>query len=503
MSTEETNICNICTNPDCTTEHEVNKKTLAFIKKARLVHGYKYNYEKSVYVLNREKLIIICKSHGEFEQTPEGHTSGRGCQKCGNQKDTTKTTKMNVEKKITERGGKVEGKYKDKDTPLKCICVEGHTYCPIPYDVRNDEEEGFCPECVKNEKKLTEDFRNQVEKYGCKTLFDYRGHNMTVRCTCEKKHTFILNKVDLRNHKEGEKLCYLCRADEKNEVRTRFQEALKAIGAIMTGIFVSVGVPVECLCKNGHKCNPTPDNVLYKGQGICTICAQKDFETAKKNFLENIKKLGGKVEGEYKGNKIKVKCICPRRHICYPMPINIHQGQGMCAKCLTCPSCELFITRGGVLCDYCKPREESKVYQKMYREKYVKRKELKVVEFLKKNLPEENFIYNKSVGRTCTGTDLYPDVLFQRNTYNLIVEIDENKHSGSGYSCDMRRMSDVVANLGLPCIFIRYNPDSKESDEKVLLEWVVKFLSLENNEGIITEKPIWDDFGLKVLYLFY
>lgn len=48
------------------------------------VHGNKYDYSKVVYTTAREKVIIICKEHGEFEQLSHHHKAGRGCPKCGN-----------------------------------------------------------------------------------------------------------------------------------------------------------------------------------------------------------------------------------------------------------------------------------------------------------------------------------------------------------------------------------------------------------------------------------
>lgn len=81
--------------------------------------------------------------------------------------------------------------------------------------------------------------------------------------------------------------------------------------------------------------------------------------------------------------------------------------------------------------------------------------------------------------------------------YHLIVEVDENKHRGADYKCDERRMYDIIAKLGLPCIFIRYNPDSKESNKDILLQKVQQYLELD------IEDNIWDKFGFKVEYLFY
>lgn len=53
-----------------------------FIKKSKAVHNDIYDYSKSIYVNNRTKLIIKCKTHGEFLITPTRHYGGSGCKKC-------------------------------------------------------------------------------------------------------------------------------------------------------------------------------------------------------------------------------------------------------------------------------------------------------------------------------------------------------------------------------------------------------------------------------------
>ena len=66
-------------------------------------------------------------------------------------------------------------------------------------------------------------------------------------------------------------------------------------------------------------------------------------------------------------------------------------------------------------------------------------------------------------------------------------------------------MYDIVANLGLPCVFIRYNPDDKKkSDYNILLEMVKDYLEKDINE-IDFEEDIngQRNCGLKVEYLFY
>lgn len=53
-----------------------------FINKSNLIHNYKYNYDKTVYIRAKVKVCITCPIHGDFFQTPNNHTSGFGCDKC-------------------------------------------------------------------------------------------------------------------------------------------------------------------------------------------------------------------------------------------------------------------------------------------------------------------------------------------------------------------------------------------------------------------------------------
>jgi hypothetical protein len=46
-----------------------------FEARARKVHGDKYDYSKAVYVSTHVGVVIICPTHGAFEQN--------GCQQCG------------------------------------------------------------------------------------------------------------------------------------------------------------------------------------------------------------------------------------------------------------------------------------------------------------------------------------------------------------------------------------------------------------------------------------
>ena len=67
--------------------------TNSFIKKACEVHGKKYDYSKVKYVNSNIKVCIICPEHGEFFQRPSTHLGGCGCPNCNG---ITKRYKFNL-----------------------------------------------------------------------------------------------------------------------------------------------------------------------------------------------------------------------------------------------------------------------------------------------------------------------------------------------------------------------------------------------------------------------
>lgn len=58
-------------------------KNLYFINRTITIHNYKYDYTLIDFKTLLDKVKIICKDHGTFEQTPNAHLRGQGCPKCG------------------------------------------------------------------------------------------------------------------------------------------------------------------------------------------------------------------------------------------------------------------------------------------------------------------------------------------------------------------------------------------------------------------------------------
>jgi len=107
-----------------------NKKstTEEFIEKSKTVHGKeKYDYSKVDYKTAHNKVVIICPIHGEFNQTPSSHLSGRGCLKCKVDGDRSSTEQF-IEKSKTVHG-------KEKYDYSKVDYINAHNkvviICPI------------------------------------------------------------------------------------------------------------------------------------------------------------------------------------------------------------------------------------------------------------------------------------------------------------------------------------------------------------------------------------
>lgn len=57
--------------------------TEEWVRRAKEVHGNKYDYSQTEYVNQRTNVKIICPVHGTFSQKADSHIRGSGCKLCG------------------------------------------------------------------------------------------------------------------------------------------------------------------------------------------------------------------------------------------------------------------------------------------------------------------------------------------------------------------------------------------------------------------------------------
>ena len=93
-----------------------------------------------------------------------------------------------------------------------------------------------------------------------------------------------------------------------------------------------------------------------------------------------------------------------------------------------------------------------------------KTKEFAVVEYVKNNFADMNWIADKKVYDGCSKRR--PDLFLDLGYQIIIIEIDENQHIDYDCSCENKRLMEISKDVNhRPIIFIRFNPDEYTSAE--------------------------------------
>lgn len=218
--------------PKCATDAGIEfqkSNTEEFIKKAREIHGDRYDYSKVNYVNNHTKVCIICEKHGEFWQKPSAHLSGGNCYKCG--KESMGKSQSMTKKEFIERARKIHGEkydyskveYLGANTKVCIICPEHGEFLQTPSAHINGKE--GCPVCgnkLKNQvsKLTTEEFVEKAKKiHGNKYDYsnvEYVDYDTKVKIICPE-HGEFWQSPDSHLQGKGCRLCNwsISKAEEK------------------------------------------------------------------------------------------------------------------------------------------------------------------------------------------------------------------------------------------------------------------------------------------------
>ena len=223
-------------------KHRSKLTTEEFIRKAKEVHGDKYDYSKVEYINNKTKVCIICPLHGEFWQNPFSHLKGHNCGKCGS-KSTAKTQSYTTETFI-EKAKEVHGdKYDYSSTCYKGCYEKVDIICPI-------------------HGKFSQKPSSHIYGHGCPQCANEYISSLIVSSTEE----FI----------------------EKARKIHRFEN-----NDYSKVIYKGAKIPVTIICENGHEYQQMPNKHLY-GHG-CPYCT-KNISNPEKEITEFIKSFGLEVE---------------------------------------------------------------------------------------------------------------------------------------------------------------------------------------------------------------
>lgn len=194
--------------PKCGHIEKWNKRgrmtTEEFIKRAKGIHGNKYDYSKTNYKGYRDKLCIICPEHGEFWQTPCNHLIGSGCPHCANNiKYSTKDFIIKAQKIHGNKYNYSKVDYINAKSGVRIICPEHGEFLITPNNHLKGEG---CPICkssyLENETKniLTDKNINFIrqkkfdwlinDKTNYKLSLDFYLPDYNIAIECQGKQHF-------------------------------------------------------------------------------------------------------------------------------------------------------------------------------------------------------------------------------------------------------------------------------------------------------------------------
>jgi len=169
---------------------KMRKTTEQFILEAKKIHTDEnnnsiYDYSLVDYNTTNEKVIIICKIHGRFEQCPAHHLKGCGCRRCGiikSAKTQTFSKEFFIQKAKEVHGDRFDYSqvnYINSQTHVNIICNTcGDNFRQIP----NSHLKGYgCDKCAyrinHENQKLSEDELIERAKKVHGDKFDYPNIN--------------------------------------------------------------------------------------------------------------------------------------------------------------------------------------------------------------------------------------------------------------------------------------------------------------------------------------
>lgn len=175
----------------------IRSSTAEFIKKAKLI-APRFDYSKVVYESSNQKIIVMCKEHGDFFITPNKLLAGKGCPTCKSSTLKKKLTKsfsdVNQQFKSLHPSGNyslVDSTYVNAKTPMDIVCNIHGTYRMSPDNFLN--KKSICPTCasinagnkLRNSNTKFINSANKVHNFYYSydnTLYIKRTEKVTITC---------------------------------------------------------------------------------------------------------------------------------------------------------------------------------------------------------------------------------------------------------------------------------------------------------------------------------
>jgi len=331
-------------------------------------HGQRYDYSKVEYKGTKEKVEIICSTHGSFWMAPNSHQQGQGCPKCGKESFKEKMS-FGLEdflKKATEaHGDKYDYSKVVFESFQDLVEITCRKHGVFRQNARGHTRGYGCPECAheaslgeKLERRATKEqaLEKFVKVHGDKydySRFAYVSSKEKVEIIC-RKHGSFWQTPEVHAGGGGCKACanetagsYLKYTLQRlldhfktcHEEEYDYQEIIDKYGGDLTAL-VDQDSTMQVFCKDhGY----FTQNIRYhvRGQTACKQCASVRIATALSLDLKG--KRFGKLSVTRKVNRPstrkqqasywEVKCACGAD------PYIIAGFQLTSGKARQCPRC--------------------------------------------------------------------------------------------------------------------------------------------------------------------
>ena len=312
--------------------------TEKFIEKAREIHGDKYDYSKVKYVDYNTKVCIICPVHGEFQQKPNSHLQGCGCQKCSSllRDNENRLTTDEFIKRAREIHGDKYGYskfiYNGYDVKSCIICPEHGEFWQRP---QGHLHGSGCPLCANERRRGNKEFIDKAKTiYGDKydySKVNYVNSKTKVCIICPEHGEFWITPNNfLRGHNCNGKTTSKLTTDDFIK---RAKEIHKNKYDYTKVKYVNSRTKVCIICPEHGEFWQTPYNhVRGKGCPMCSVNALKTKESFIKKATEVHYNKYDYSKLDYRGNKKKVCIICPEHGEFWQSP-SYHLSGGGCPSC--------------------------------------------------------------------------------------------------------------------------------------------------------------------------
>ena len=323
--------CPKCSNRNITKEE--------FIKRCNEKHGYEYDYTKVDYINCDTKIIIICKYHGEIQQTPYAHLNSNGCPKCSGYNLTTNEFIKKSKKVHGDKYDYSNVEYTNSYTEVSIVCKKHGKFLQKP--VIHYHCKSGCPKCA-NKNITTEEFIEKSklvhgDKYDYSNV-DYNLSNQDVNIICKIHSNFWQTP---NSHLNGSG-CPKC----SNRYRLTTQEFIEKSRRIHGDKYdyskveyKNTDTKVIIICKIHGEFSQESGSHM-KGSG-CKKCYHSSigerFLQTKEEFIEKSKLVHGNKydysKVEYKFSNEKVIIVCKIHGDFLQKPIHHYNCGCGCPKC--------------------------------------------------------------------------------------------------------------------------------------------------------------------------